>query len=639
MTETRRRVFTFGMFRLDPGERLLLCEGEAVSLTPKVFDTLVWLVEHHGQLVEKDDFMKRLWPDTFVEESTLTANISVLRRALRDGSEGLKFIETLPKRGYRFVAPVTERWEDVRASAAPMAESADPANHIRSVGPPAPTATAGAAAPIARRFVLVAAIVITVSTSAFVYLWRSDAAAPTVNAPIRSLAVLPFTSLNTPGDDVLGIGMADALIMRLSNVRQLAVRPTRAVLRYARVDQDPIAAGREQRVDALLDGSIQTSDGRVRVTVRLVRVGDGTTLWGGSFDESVASLLTVQDIISERVARAVVAELSGNERQLLGMHQTENPTAYQAYLRGRYFWNKRTADGYTKAIENFQEAVVADPRYAAAHAGLADSYLLIGGYQVIPPKEAMLKARSAVERALQLDEALAEAHATKALIAQNGDWNWKEAEREYRRAIELNQNYATAHHWYGEFLALMGRPGEGEAEMKKALDLDPLSLAINTDLAGVYYRARQFNRAVDQLKRTIEMDPHFALTHNWLASIYETQGRYQEALEEVGKLATLQPGPSVEALSGRVFAGTGKTADAMNAIASLNALSKRQYVSPFDIAAIYVRLGDKQQAFDGIEKEYREHSSQLIGLKVDPFFDSLRSDPRFDDLLRRMNFE
>jgi Tfp pilus assembly protein PilF len=391
-------------------------------------------------------------------------------------------------------------------------------------------------------------------------------------------------------------------------------------------------------VDALLDGSIQTSAGRVRVTVRLVRVGDGATLWGGSFDENVTNLLTVQDAISERVARALVVELTGGERDLLSRHQTESPAAYQAYLRGRYFWNKRTAEGFTKAIENFQQAVAADPRYAAAYAGLADSYLLIGGYQVIPPREAMPKARAAVEQALRLDETLADAHATKALITQNGDWNWKEAEREYRRAIELNQNYATAHHWYGEFLALMGRPGEGEVELQKGLDLDPLSLIINTDLAVVFYRARQFDRAVDQFKKTIEMDSHFALAHEWLASVYETQGRHDNARDEIQKLATLEPGRNVQALEGRLFADIGKTAEAMNVIASLNALSKRQYVSPFDIAAIYVRLGDKQRAFDGLEKEYREHSSQLIGLKVDPFYDSLRSDPRFDDLLRRMNY-
>jgi DNA-binding winged helix-turn-helix (wHTH) protein/TolB-like protein/Tfp pilus assembly protein PilF len=651
MIEPRLRVYEFRAFRLNPAERLLLRDDVPVSLTPKVFDTLVFLVENRGRLIAKDEFMKRLWPDTFVEEITLTGNISLLRRALKNGADNSNFIETVPKCGYRFTAAVTVRGE---ATPGPVLPGVGPPEPV--VSPPEPVVSKGAsetngpggptgivtsqATRGTRRWTAAAALfVVAVLVSVILYVKTSIAIDRPPGAPaIQSLAVLPFALLDATSDEALGIGMADALIIRLSNVKQLVIRPTRAVVKYARMGQDPVAAGHELQVDALLDGSVQTSGTNIRVSVRLIRVSDGTMLWGDTFDQGLTSLLAMQDSISERVARSLVVRLSGDERRLLSKHQTDNPSAYQAYLKGRYFWNKRTGEGFARAIGYFEQAVKEDPGYAAAYAGLADSYLLLAGYRFTPTSDTLPKARSSAEQALRLDETLADAHATLALVAQNGDWNWKEAEREYRRAIELNPNYATAHHWYGEFLALMGRPDEGIVEMKRALDLDPLSLAINMDLGVVFARKREYARAVDQFLKTIDMDPHFPFVHGSLASVYEVQGRYQEAMTEVRELLALEGNSNAEGLNGRLHASMGKRAEALQAIARLKALSTRQHVSPFDIASIYVRLGDKDQAFAWLEKEYREHTAQLIGLKVDAFYDSLRSDPRFDDLLRRMNF-
>ena len=456
--------------------------------------------------------------------------------------------------------------------------------------------------------------------------------------PIKSIAVLPFKPLVAENrDEALEMGMADTLIARLSNIREIEVRPISAVRRYVALDQDPAAAGREQTVDAVLDGSIQKTTDKVRVTVRLVRVKDGATLWTSTFDDRLTDIFAVEDSISNRVAQLLALTLSGEEKSLVAQHSTTDPEAYQLYLKGRYFCSKRTGESIKTSIDYFNQAIAKDPNYALAYAGLAGSYLLLSNYNVTTPLEAYSKARAAVLNALNKDETLAEAHRALGSIKCSYDWDFAGAEVEYKRAIEINPNYADAHFAYGEYLGFMGRLNEALIETKRAQQLDPLSLSINTELGSILYFSGRFDEAIDQVQKTLELEPRHVRAYIELAIALRQKQKDQEAIAALKKGLEVDPQESY-ALSqlALTYGLIGKKEDAAKVIDQLKEVSKRQYVLPSDMAAAYVGLGDKERAFEWLEKAYRDRDDGIPFLNVDPSWDTVRSDERFKDIVRRV---
>jgi TolB-like protein/Tfp pilus assembly protein PilF len=461
-----------------------------------------------------------------------------------------------------------------------------------------------------------------------------------VKAGVRSIAVLPLKPLNSdPNDEYLGLGMADALITRLGGLHQVVVRPVGAVRKYADTEQDPLIAGRELKVDTVLEGSIQRLHDRTRVTVRALRVDDGVQLWGGEFDAKFSDVFAVQDSISKRVAGALALELNDDEQRRLSRRYTGNSKAYELYLRGRYFWNKGSGEGFKKGVGYFEQAIQMDPKFALAYSGLADSYILMGSYShgQIPPREAMSKARAAAERALAIDDTLAEAHASLAFVKLNYDWDWPGVEREFRRALELGPNDARTHHWYSNYLMAMSRTQEALAESRRALELSPTDVAINEHLGWAYLMARQYDQAIEHSRATLELDPDFVQAHRVLSLADLYGGHYEVAISELQK--AVQPtaaDPVPLALLARAYALSGRAAEARNLLRELEELSKQRYVSPADIAVLRGDLGEEDEAFQWLGKAYEERSNFLINLKVDPAFDSLRSDPRFAALSARI---
>ena len=486
-----------------------------------------------------------------------------------------------------------------------------------------------------------ACLLVTAVALSFGYFWRRQPSnAPPPPATIRSIAILPFKPLvSGERDESLEMGIADTLIARLSSIREIEVRPISAVRKYETLEQDALAAGREQKVDAVLDGSIQKSGDRIRVRVRLVNVGDGSTLLTDTFDDRLADIFSVEDSISERVAGTLALKLSGEERALVAQHDTNNPEAYQLYLKGRYFWNKRTGEAIQRSIDYLNQAIEKDPDYAKAYAALADSYTLLSNYNVTTPKEAYSKARAAATEALKRNDKLAEAHNALANVMASYDWDFAGAEREFKRSIALNPNYANAHQGYGEFLGAMGRSTEALNEMKRAQELEPLSLIINTDLASQLYFAGRFDESIDQVHKTLDLDSSFGRAHIELGFAYRLKRQYDAAISEFKRALEIDREDSY-ALSqlAHTYGLMGRRDEAHKILDQMKALSKRQYVLPSDMAASYAGLGEKDQAFEWLEKAYSDRDDGIPFLKIDPSWDPLRSDPRFTDLLHRIGF-
>ncbi|HEX3561093.1 MAG TPA: winged helix-turn-helix domain-containing protein [Pyrinomonadaceae bacterium] len=593
-----KHFYEFGPFRVDASRRRLLRAGEVVALTPKAFDTLLVLVENGGRVVEKDELMEKVWPGVSVEENNLTQNISALRKALGERREEPQYIATVSGLGYRFIASVDESWPDDEGSRLRAPDESVPLvgveknqvgkNQIEksqveksqtggngfthvAVGPHAPTATAGEGVEASRRrrgrALVAAAFVAVLALAGGYYLFARRAkpveATSGPNARVRSIAILPFKPLGSEGpDEFFGLGMADALITKLSSIRQISVRPTSAILKFANAEQDPSAAGRELLVDSVLDGRVQKSGERIRVTVQLVRAGDGATLWAEQFDEKYTDIFAVEDRISEQVVQALLPTLTGAQKQQLAKHYTEDTEAYQSYIKGRYYWNKRTAEDIKKAISYFEDAILQDPNYALAYAGLADSYATVGVLDDVASQETMPKARSAAMKALELDEGLAEAHASLGYVKHRYEWDWPGAEREFKRAIELNPGYATAHQWYGWYLVTLGSFDGALAQFKLANQIDPLSLYTNLTVGAPYFYSRQYDKAAEQYRRVTEMNPDFWLGHWWLARTFEQEGKYEEALAELQKMAKIRGGDAIQSTAaGYIYALAGKRAE------------------------------------------------------------------------------
>jgi TolB-like protein/Flp pilus assembly protein TadD len=468
--------------------------------------------------------------------------------------------------------------------------------------------------------------------------FRTSGKAEQIELP-RTIAVLPFKPLAPNNrDEAFELGMADALITKLSGLGRLVVRPTGAIRKYSSIDQDPIAAGREQRVEAVLEGSLHRAGERVRVTVRLLDTRDGLSLWSHQSDEYFTDIFTAQDAISEKIAKALALKLTGGEAKRLAKRYTENTEAYQAYVKGRYFMDKRTEEGFQKAIEYFQQAIGKDPRYALAYAGLADCHNLLGGYGLLPPKETYPRGKAAAMKALEFDEQLAEAHTALAVAKARYDWDWTGAQKDFKRAIELNPGYATARQWYAVFsLVIAERFDDAIAEAQQAQQIDPLSLATGVNAVIVNYFARRFDQAIEQSDKTLEMDQRFIQAYEFLGRAYEQKGMAEDAIAAFQKALELRSdythclGPL-----GRAYAVFGRRDEARRVLDQLKGLSRRRYVMPYHIATIYTALGDNDQAFTWLQKAFDGRDDRLIFLKVDPSWDNLRSDHRFADLERRI---
>ena len=600
MSKASKRLYEFGPFRLDPSERLLLRDGNPLPLTPKAFDTLLVLVENSGHLVDKDELIGRVWPDTFVEDGSLTRNISVLRKLLGEDSTDDQYIETLPKRGYRFVMSIRQfEGEELVVRRA----------RVRIVTEEEVEDGAEGLATTRERLNL------------------SEAA--------RSLAVLPFKLLGTDTtEEYLGMGLADVLITKLSNIRRIIVRPTSAVFQYAGWSRDATQIGRELRVELVLEGTIQKLNDRLRVTVQLVSINEAAPIWADQFDEKLADIFEIEDRISEQLAAALTLKLSTAESETLRKRYTEDSAAYQSYLKGRYFWNRRSPDGVNKAIECFEKAINRDPGYALAYAGLADCYNIAGFWVYLSPEDAFPKAAAAATEALKLDDTLAEAHASLAWATLHYDRDRLTAEMEYMRAIELNPGYVTAHQWYALLLMQEARFGEASSELRRAQEIDPLSLAVNFNIGLLLIFTKRYDEAIAELRRTLELEPNYFIARSFLALSYWFKAMPEECLAEYQRCVDLSSA-NLAAL-GFGYAITGKSAEARAVLHELEDGVGYAYVSPVSLAQIYLHLGETDRAIEYLERGYKERDPWLLWNKVNPVFDSLHSDPRFQDLLARI---
>ncbi len=465
----------------------------------------------------------------------------------------------------------------------------------------------------------------------------SSGAAPTNG---HSIAVLPFENANNDANtEYLSEGIAEALINSLAELKQLRVIARATAFRYTGKDVDPRRVARDLGVTEVLTGKVRVlEDDGLSIQVDLVDAATGAQVWGHGYDGKISELITVKQSIAQQVAEKLKLKLSGDEQRRLVNRDSANPKAFQSYLRGRFFWNKRSAGGIRNAIEQFQQATNYDPNFALSYAGLADCYIALTFYNFVAPQEMMPKAKQSANKALALDDSVAEAHTSLGNILVNYDWNWSEARKQFKRGIELKPDYATAHQWYAmHYLTPTGRLGEAVMEMRKALELEPTSLIMNSFMGATLLYARQYDEAIEQCRRTIAMDPNFAVAHWHLGRTYEQKQMFGMAIDEFQKAISLSGGsPLMKAALGHAYAKSQKKSESNEILGDLVHLSKHQYVSPYELAGIYVALGDKAQAFDYLEKAYSEHSFHLVQLNVAPQFESIRSDPRFQDLVKRI---
>ena len=551
MSGELQQNISFAEFELDTAHRRLLRHGKPLPLYAKTYDLLAFLLAHNGQIVTKDEILEAVWAGRFVEEANLSVQVSALRKALGEKKDAPRFLVTVPGKGYKFVADVRngegeiviEKQTVTRVVVESESEFFDqnsppfaPINVVPNEVATHPLQLSAKSWPQNNtRYVVFAACGL-VLLAVLAYYQFVQPQPPQPAAPITSIAVLPFKPLVAESrDESLEMGMADTLIAKLSNIREINVRPVSSVRKYADLEQDAVAAGREQKVDAVLDGQIQRSGEKIRVTVRLLRVEDGAQIWTNQFDERMTDIFAVQDSISERVAGALALKLSGEEKEQLTKRQTDNPEAYQLYLLGRYHLNRLTDDGFLKGRDYFQQAIDKDPNYALAYAGLADAYNRLSDFNSFPPKEGFQKARTAAMKSLELDGELAEAHTALGTVEHLYDWDWPNAERELKRAIEINPGYSDAHETYAYYLSAMGRFDEALAEIRHAQELDPLSLSKITGEGEILRYARRYDQAIEQDQKALEMDPNSGFAHWTLGNAYVNKGMYEEAIAEYQK--------------------------------------------------------------------------------------------------------
>jgi DNA-binding winged helix-turn-helix (wHTH) protein/TolB-like protein len=623
MTGPPSSIYEFGGFRIDAARRLVSREGDTVPLAAKAFDTLLYLVEHQGVVLDKEELMKAIWPHTVVEENNLNQSISALRRMFGESPGENRYIVTVPGRGYQFVATVTK----VQISQAGA--------ELESPVPPRSSQPPDAARRSSRFFVVVAFCAMAFAVALYYIGTIRTTAVPTPQ--VRSLAVLPFKPLTTDvRDESLALGMTDTLIVRLSKFGEMHVRPLSSVRRFAGLEQDAWAAGRELGVESVLDGQIQRADDRIRVSARLLNVADGRQLWAKQFEDRSTDVSALQDSISRQVIAALALPLTGEAERRLTRHDTEDAEAYRHYLNGRFYWEQRTQEGLTRAVESFGAAIARDQNYALAYAGLADAYSLLGVFHV-PPKDVFPSAKQAALKALMIDDRLAEAHAALGHIKVQYEYDWVGAVREYEQAIALDSGYANVHLFYALCLTQLGRFDEGLAAIRRAQGLEPSSLFVQANAGQVLYQARRFEEAVTQLTQLLDVNPSLDLAHSLLGHAYLQQGRFEEAIGELRKQTLPNPGRLADL--GQAYALAGRRGEAFEELARLQALARDRYVAPYHLAVIHAGLGHTASALAALERAYVDRSTLLVWIKVDPRLDSLRAEPRFRVLLARMGLQ
>jgi TolB-like protein/Tfp pilus assembly protein PilF len=573
-----RRFYEFGRFRLDAAGGVLFRENTSIPLSPKVADTLLVLVENAGNVVEKDELLREVWQDTFVEEGSLTRTISILRKALEDGADGQSYIATVSRRGYRFAAPIREV---VEARAA--------------------------------------------------------------NAKGRvMLAALPFDNLS--GDkkqEYFSDGLTEEMIAQLSrlNPERLGVIARTSAMRYKATKKGIREIGRELGVSYILEGSVRRAGGRVRITAQLIQVSDETHVWAESYERGLGDILKLQSEVARGIAREIRVKLTPREARRLEETREVSPEAYEAYLKGRYLWNKRTEDSMRKSIAQCERAIRQHPGYAAAYAGIADSYVMLACRGMIPAKETFRKAKSAAKKALGLDCDLGEAQGSLAHVRLH-DWDWDGLEKDFQCAIDLNPAQAIVYYWYGEFLMSMGRPEEAIAMTQRAQQMDPLSPVIGSSLAMILYFARKYDLAIKVLRRTREINPDHFLPHLRMGLVRVQQRKFEEAIRDLKTAATLA-GQSTETLAAlaMAYAAAGRKKLAQQILGKLEGEAERRYVLPYNIAKIYSAGANQEKALEWLDRAYKEGNPDLIELNSEPVFDGLRGDWRFSDLMGKIGWE
>jgi TolB-like protein/DNA-binding winged helix-turn-helix (wHTH) protein/Flp pilus assembly protein TadD len=629
------RRLRFGVFEVDLRAGELTKRGLRIRLQEQPFQVLAMLLEKPGNVVTREELGKKLWSQTVVDfDHGINKAINKIREALGDSAENPRFVETVGRRGYRFLADVT-----------PIDTAADtqPGPATEGLVPPTDShggelADAGMSPKRPYRFHAWTgfgfglALVLAASLSWILYSQSQS------SPKIRSLAVLPLESLSgDASQDYFADGMTDALIADLGQISALRVISRTSVMTYKRVRKSLPEIARELNVEAVVEGTVLRAGERVRITAQLIQVPDEKHLWAQSYEGDLQDTLALQNSVARAIAEQIQITLNPQEEAALKKLKTVNPEAYEAYLKGRYFWNKRTKEGLVKAIDYFHHAIDTDPDYARAYSGLADSYALSGDweYGILSPQDAFPRAKAAATKALALDDNLSEAHTSLAFIQDLYDWGWASAEKEYKRALALNPGYATAHQWYASHLMVMGRNGEAIAELKKAESLDPLSLIISADLADVLCVAHFLDESVQQSQKAIEMDPHFAVAHYLLGQALEQKHKHDEAIAEFRRAIELSGGNTTfESNLAHAYAVSGRKQEAMKIVKDLENRQSQNSSTDASIALIYVGLGDNDRAMIWLNKAYRARFNPSILMR--PVFDPLRSNPRFQDLLHRI---
>jgi DNA-binding winged helix-turn-helix (wHTH) protein/TolB-like protein/Flp pilus assembly protein TadD len=635
MIQRSLHFYEFGPFQLNATERLLQRGTEIVSLTPKVLDTLLVLVENSGHIVEKNQLMEQLWPDSYVEESSLTQNVSLLRKALSDGDVDSNYIETIPKRGYRFIAQVTERHELTNGSVPfDIAELELQTQAAPTFAPPVTNVQWDTSKHYVAMFAVVA-VLFGVVTFVYWFRHRNDRDA----LGLRSIAVLPFKTIGSDTqNDLLGLGMADALIIKLSKLDQLTVLPTSSVFRYTNRDKDAAAIARDLGVDGVLDGTVQRDGESVRVTAQLIRLKDGKTVWSGKFDERYSSIFLLQDSISEQLSASLRPRVGQLEKPASKAHPTDDVEAYRSYLTGLYFWNRRTHENLPKAIHYLEQAVARDPNFAAARAILADCYYLSaeGEYRIATPEEALDRATAAVTKALEIDDSLAEAHTVKGGISMV-QRQFDQAGAEFRRALELNPNYAVGHLRYGYYLFYSLKLDEALIHMRRAQELDPVSPITNGALALMLYNAHDFDGCIAYSQRAVELEPTVFAAHLNLGEAYAQKRMFREAQAAFDKAGKVDP-EYVLWEKAYAFALAGQRAEALRNVAEAEKQNKTGTRMHQNYAQLYAALGEKDKAFAEMELMWMGRMSGAA-VKYDPAFDLLRDDARFTEFLKKHSID
>ena len=626
----------FGVFEVDLRTGELRKRGLRVRLQEQPFQVLAMLLERSGEIVTREELQKKLWPaDTFVDfDHGLNKVINKIREALSDSAENPRFVETVARRGYRFLAAVKP------AEAAPVRNpdlaTQPPATRETGDRPGLPGEPANPkhlSPALAWKALGLAVLLLAAPVAAWKLHFRNSP-----SAVMRSLAVLPLESLSSDASqDYFADGMTDELISNLGQISALRVISRTSVMAYKHASKPLPQIARELNVDAVVEGTVLRSGDQVRITAQLIEASSDKHLWSQSYQGELRNTLVLQSQVARAIADQIRINLNPHEQAALKTVKIVSPEAYESYLKGRYFWNKRTADGLKVGLAYFNQAIEEDPTYARAYSGLADTYALLGDWQyaVMTPKEALPKAKAAAERALELDSTLGEAHNSLAFCLDGFDWNFESAGEEFRRAIELNPGYASAHHWDAWHLSLLGRYEEAIGEMRKAKNLDPLSLIISADLAELLIIAHQYDKSIVESRKTIEMDPNFALAHNQLGQAYLQKGMHDEAIAEMQRALQLSGGsPTIIANLARAYVASGQRIEAEKLLRELKKRSNQTYSQASEIAMVYAALGDKDQAMNWLEKGYEERFNP--GVLLRPGFDALRSDARFENLVHRI---